>query len=233
MGQKIKVFVCEDIEPILFKYRSIIDSCPDLELTGTALTASEGVQKILELKPDVVLMDIELESPKSGIDATREITAHLPAVKIVILTVHRDSELIFEAFTAGAVDYILKNASVKEICTHIVDAYEGRSTFLPEISQKTRDELVSMRKKRKDYIDSMTRLFHLSMNELEIVELYMHGMSRAEINNIRSVNMSTTKTQIRSILTKMDYSSMRELTQDLISLRLDQFIRKVLASTDK
>ena len=229
MSEPISVLVCEDIEPIRRKYSMIVSRTAELRLAGAAADGREAVRMAEETRPDVILMDIEMESPRAGIEATEQILKFLPGCRVIILTVHSDDELIFDAFGAGAIDYVLKNASPKELVRHILNAGENVSSFSPEISAKLRREIVAVHRSQTETLNMMARLFALCLSELEIVELYMNGMTRADINELRSVNMSTTKSQIRSILSKTGYGSMKELTGDLVAMKLDSFIRRVLA----
>ena len=229
MSEPISVLVCEDIEPIRRKYSMIVSRTAELRLAGAAADGREAVRMAEETRPDVILMDIEMESPRAGIEAMEQILKFLPGCRVIILTVHSDDELIFDAFGAGAIDYVLKNASPKELVRHILNAGENVSSFSPEISAKLRREIVAVHRSQTETLNMMARLFALSLSELEIVELYMNGMTRADINELRSVNMSTTKSQIRSILGKTGYGSMKELTGDLVAMKLDSFIRRVLA----
>ena len=100
----------------------------------------DACKKASELKPDVILMDIEMECKDAGIRATGEILSENPEIKIIILTVYEEDELIFSAFRLGACDYILKNASEEEILQGIIGADHKSSPIRPEIADKIRNE---------------------------------------------------------------------------------------------
>ena len=119
MENKIKVLIAEDLEPIREKYAYYLGQCPEIELTGSVSSGTEAVSAALASPPDIILMDIEMETKDAGIRASREILASLPDIKIIILTVYEDDELIFSAFQLGVCDYMLKNSSNEEIISGI------------------------------------------------------------------------------------------------------------------
>ena len=105
MENKIRVLIAEDLEPIRKKYVYYLSQCADIELVGSVESGKEAVETALSAVPDVILMDIEMETKDAGIRASREILAHYPDIKIIILTVYEDDELIFSAFQLGVCDY--------------------------------------------------------------------------------------------------------------------------------
>ena len=115
MINPIKVIIAEDIAPIRKRYVKILGSHPEIQVLADVENGIDACKKASELKPDVILMDIEMECKDAGIRATGEILSENPEIKIIILTVYEEDELIFSAFRLGACDYILKNASEEEI----------------------------------------------------------------------------------------------------------------------
>ena len=111
MINPIKVIIAEDIAPIRKRYVKILGSHSEIQVLADVDNGIDACKKASELKPDVILMDIEMECKDAGIRATGEILSENPQIKIIILTVYEEDELIFSAFRLGACDYILKNAS--------------------------------------------------------------------------------------------------------------------------
>lgn len=101
MENKIRVLIAEDLEPIRKKYVYYLSQCADIELVGSVESGKEAVETALSAVPDVILMDIEMETKDAGIRASREILAHYPDIKIIILTVYEDDELIFRPSSWG------------------------------------------------------------------------------------------------------------------------------------
>ena len=153
MDRKIKVLIAEDMEPIRRKYVKIINASEDLEVVSDVESGEEAVKQAKERKPDVILMDIEMETPDAGIRATQRILQDNPDVRIIILTVYEEDELIFTAFQLGVCDYILKNASQEEIIKSILYAVNIVSTLTTTeleilgllLEGKTRKEICSLR----------------------------------------------------------------------------------------
>ena len=114
MERKIRVLIAEDMEPIRRKYVKIINSSEDLQVVSDVESGEDAVKQAKETKPDVILMDIEMETPDAGIRATQRILQDDPGIRIIILTVYEEDELIFTAFQLGVCDYILKNNGTRE-----------------------------------------------------------------------------------------------------------------------
>ena len=223
MENKIKVLIAEDLEPIRVKYAYYLGQCPEIELTGSVSSGTEAVSAALASPPDIILMDIEMETKDAGIRASREILASLPDIKIIILTVYEDDELIFSAFQLGVCDYMLKNSSNEEIISCIKAAYEGRSPIRPEIAGKIRSEFKRVKTYETSFLYMLNLLASLTVTELDTLYLLSSGHTRADICAIRHVEMSTVKSQIHSILHKFKKKSISEIitsTEDLHLLEL-------------
>ena len=203
MENKIRVLIAEDLEPIRKKYVYYLSQCADIELVGSAESGKEAVETALSAVPDVILMDIEM--------------------KIIILTVYEDDELIFSAFQLGVCDYMLKNSTNEEIISGIKAAYEGRSPIRPEIAGKIRSEFKRVKTYETSFLYMLNLLSSLTVTELDTLYLLSSGHTRADICAIRHVEMSTVKSQIHSILHKFKKKSIAEIitsTEDLHLLEL-------------
>lgn len=229
--QQIRTLICEDIDPIRRRYALILSREKDICVIGQAATGEEGVRIALEEKPDVVLMDIEMETHTAGIDACRRILKQLPETKCIVLTVHRNDELIFEAFNAGVVDYMFKNVSPAEIVESVRNALHNNSVIHPEISARLMREFRRLQRTNASLLSVFNQLFRLSRTELEILELFLHGMTRAEVCQARMVELSTTKSQIRSILQKTEYDSIQDLVSAITSLNMVSLVHSLVQKT--
>ena len=108
MNEKIRVMVVDDILSLCHRYSEIINKAKDMEIVAIANNGYEAVMKSAVCQPDVILMDIEMENKYAGITATKQIMEALPKIRIVILTVYEDDDMIYAAFQAGACNYIQK-----------------------------------------------------------------------------------------------------------------------------
>lgn len=226
MDRKIKVLIAEDMEPIRRKYVKIINGSEDLEVVSDVGSGEEAVEQAKEKKPDVILMDIEMETPDAGIRATQSILQDNPDVRIIILTVYEEDELIFTAFQLGVCDYILKNASQEEIIRSIHNAYENNCPLRPEIASRILGEFKRVRSYETSFLYAVNIVSSLTTTELEILGLLLEGKSRREVCSLRQVEMSTVKTQIHNILQKFDKTSMDEVIDLINKMNLNDFIFK-------
>ncbi len=226
MDRKIRVLIAEDMEPIRRKYVKIINASEDLEVVSDVGTGEEAVEQAKETKPDVILMDIEMETPDAGIRATQSILQDNPEVRIIILTVYEEDELIFTAFQLGVCDYILKNANQDEIIRSIHNAYENNCPLRPEIASRILGEFKRVRSYETSFLYAVNIVSSLTTTELEILGLLLEGKSRREVCRLRQVEMSTVKTQIHNILQKFDKTSMDEVIDLINKMNLNDFIFK-------
>ena len=226
MDRKIKVLIAEDMEPIRRKYVKIINASEDLEVVSDVESGEEAVKQAKERKPDVILMDIEMETPDAGIRATQRILQDNPDVRIIILTVYEEDELIFTAFQLGVCDYILKTASPEEIIKSIHNAYENHCPLRPEIASRILGEFKRVRSYETSFLYAVNIVSTLTTTELEILGLLLEGKTRKEICSLRQVEMSTVKTQIHNILQKFNKTSMDEIIDMINNMNLNDFIFK-------
>ena len=226
MDRKIKVLIAEDMEPIRRKYVKIINASEDLEVVSDVESGEEAVKQAKERKPDVILMDIEMETPDAGIRATQRILQDNPDVRIIILTVYEEDELIFTAFQLGVCDYVLKNASQEEIIKSIHNAYENHCPLRPEIASRILGEFKRVRSYETSFLYAVNIVSTLTTTELEILGLLLEGKTRKEICSLRQVEMSTVKTQIHNILQKFNKTSMDEIIDMINNMNLNDFIFK-------
>lgn len=155
----IRVLIAEDIEPVLRRYGRILGTDPEIEVIAQVQTGEEAAREALLLHPDVILMDVEMETRTAGLDASRTILSQAsPTPKIIILTVYEDDETVFEAFRLGVTDYVLKNSAPEELIGCVRDAYLNRSPIRPAIARKIRDEFQRIKKQE----DSLLYCIHLA-----------------------------------------------------------------------
>ena len=217
---KIRVAVCEDMESINKHFVELISSRDDMEVVAVAKSGSEIKEKALKTKPDIILMDIQMESEKAGIDATKAILEQMPDTSVIILTVHDDDKLIFEAFEAGAVDYILKSVPQNEIFDAIINAYNKDVTLNHHIAQKIVNEFVKMKREKTSLMYLVNMMCNLSPTEIETLRYFCMGKTRREIADIRCVELVSVHTAITRVMKKLGYSHSRDMIKDLNALNI-------------
>ncbi len=167
---------------------------PQLAIVGQAEDGYLGVRAALDLKPDVVVMDIGL--PRlDGIAATAEIKKALPNVRVVMLTSHTADTEIIAALSSGADAYCIKGANVDRLLVAIAAVAEGAAYLDPLIARKVIDRLKPPA--------PAGNFAHLSQRELEVLKLMVEGYSNPEIAARLYLSANTVKTHVRNIMNKL------------------------------
>lgn len=184
----------------------IISSQPDLTVVGEASDGLEAAVKAAELKPDLILMDIQMPG-MDGIEATRRIKRELPAATIVMLTVRDDEEKLFDAIKSGAQGYLLKQMQSKELIEMIRRALAGEVAIPPRLAGQMLEEFrrLSQLEPREE-----SEATALTGRELEVLNLVAQGRTDKEIAQSLSLSIHTVKTHLRSILAKLQVSGRKE-----------------------
>lgn len=224
--RKIKVLIADDMDSIIKRVKRILSCTGDIKVVCTASSGCEAVAMAISHKPDIILMDVEMETRTAGITASEQIFKLLPDIKIIILTVHEDDETIFSAFQTGIVDYIVKSSSPDEVVSAVRAAYQNKSPIRPEIAEKILKEFRRIRNSENNMMHALNILSKLTESEIYLVELLMLGKSRREIAKIKCVEMSTVKSQINAILKKFNMHNTKEIINMLKDLNIFEIIKR-------
>jgi two-component system response regulator NreC len=185
----------------------LLASESDIDIVGEAGTAEEAIASILDLEPDVVLMDIGLPD-KSGIEATKEIKAMLPDVAVVALTIHEDAEYFFKMLDAGASGYVPKRAAPEELVSAIQTAANGEVYLYPSMAKLlVRDYLAGDSQDKKKQEDGLTDREH------EVLIHLAEGASNDEIGRILVISPKTVARHRENIMRKLNLHSRAELVR--------------------
>lgn len=223
----IRVLVVEDFDILNEHFRTMVEAAPDMALAGHAFSGKAACDLVERLKPDVVLMDIEMDFKHDGILAAKKAVLLHPDVRIIFLTVHEDDETVFSAFDSGAVDYVLKTAEEHEILDSIRMAYNGSSPIRPEIAYKIRNEFRRIRHNQESLLESINILSQLTPTEMEIIDLLLKNKKISEIAAERQVEISTIKSQINLLLKKFNKSRTKEIVNLINEMGAVPFFRQV------
>ena len=205
---KTKLLLVDDHAVVRSGLRMLLDGQPDVEIVGEAGTASEAINAIVTVKPEVFLMDIGLPD-MSGIDATKEIKRLWPQVAVVALTIHEDQEYFFKMLEAGASGYVPKRAAPEELMTAIRVAASGEVYLYPSLAKL----LV------KDYLtnepatDEEQSVNNITPREQEVLTLLADGDSNAEIADKLSISPKTVSRHRENIMRKLNLHSRTELVK--------------------
>ena len=218
---RIRIIMADDNPEICSYFSDLLSRQEDMELVGTASSGAEAVQLARRLQPDIVLMDIQMESRTAGITASRQILSELPDTKVIILTILEDDELLFQAYCAGVIDYIIKTDASDLILTSIRNAYRNQLVLRPQYAEKIIDELKRVKEEQVSLLYSLNVLTKLSNSEFEVLKSLYQGMNARQISEDRFVSLGTVKTQIHSILKKFGMKSVSEVVRQLNVIHFD------------
>lgn len=218
----IRVMVAEDIDILREDFCEIIGEQEDMEIAGSAASGQEIVKLALERKPDIVLMDIEMETLTAGIDAAEQIHSSSLGIKIIFMTAHETDDMIHSGMGTGAVDYIVKGCDDEVLLEHIRRAYDGTTVLDSNVSQSIMKEYNRLRKSEQSLVFFINNVSHLTNSEREIIRLLLDGRKIREIARIRSVEEVTIKTQIKGLLHKFGCSRSREIVELIRELGLEK-----------
>ena len=194
---------------------------PGIEVVGQAADGLEAIELAERLRPDVVVMDLQMPRA-SGVVATREITARLPATRVVVLTTYDHDELVFEAIRAGAQAYLLKDATEAEVLETVRAVHRGESRLSPTIARKVMDQFRAIAAAPLAEASALSAPAGptpaagpldeaLTDKESRILELLSQGLSNKQIAAAVFLAEGTVKNYVSRIMDKLHARSRTEL----------------------
>lgn len=219
---KIKIMICDDIDEIRNDICEYINLTDDMTVIASVSTGAEAVSYVLnnEIKPDVILMDIQMEDAVSGIKATEQILSYYPNIKILMLTVHENDDLIVDSFLAGAVDFIVKSASKESLCSTIRNSISRDEFVGPLMLRALKKNVLVNKQKKQSVLFFINSYSTLTAAEKDVLKLLYQGYSRQKIVDTQHISINTVSTHIRHILKKLNFSSTREIISFIRSIGL-------------
>ncbi len=196
----VRVMLVDDHEIISAGLHVLLQAEHDIAVVGKASGVKEAVRKAAELKPDVILMDVNL-ADGSGIEATKQIKENSPATQVLILTVYDDQETVLKAVQAGAIGYVLKDIPPEDLVRAIRSVHSDRTMINPVIARKLVERLAITER------DTALFNFHrgpgLTEREIEVLKGVAAGLSDKEIAQKLILSMPTVKSHLRSVYQKL------------------------------
>ena len=194
----IRVLLADDHTVVRDGLRFLLQAEDDIQVVGDAADGQETVQRVLELRPDLVVMDIAM--PRlNGIEAARQIHEDAPGVQIVILSMYSTSEHIFRALQAGVRGYLLKESAGAELVKAVRAVHAGRRY----LSEKVADLVASDYVRHREKLDASSPLEQLSTRERQVLQLVVEGASSAEIARTLSLSPKTVDTYRSRLMQKL------------------------------
>ena len=202
----LRIVLADDHTLVRHGLRKILEAEPLWEVIAEAGSGREAVKHILELEPDVAIMDVAMPL-LNGIEATRQAVRRLPGLHVLILSMHADEAYITQALGAGAQGYLLKDSADTELIRAVTAVARGNSYFSPAVARVMLD----------DYVRHLTqkgisdRYEALSEREREVFQLVAEGRSTKEVAEVLSVSPATIETHRAHIFQKLDLHNTAEL----------------------
>jgi DNA-binding NarL/FixJ family response regulator len=204
----VKVLLAEDHTMVRAGVRAMLEASKGIDVIGEAADGREAVNLVTKLAPEVVVMDVAM-SKLNGIEATRQIHAEHPRVRVIMLSMHGDRQYIAESLAAGASAYLLKDAAFTELLTAIREVVAGRLYLSQAVSSVALD----------DYVHRVRRgappggLDKLSGREREVLQLIAESKTNSEIGVALHISAHTVDTHRRKIMEKLDIHNVVDLVK--------------------
>ncbi|WP_127820575.1 response regulator [Microbacterium sp. CPCC 204701] len=195
----IRVVIADDQAMVRAGFSALLDAQPDIEVVGLAADGEECLRVVAELAPDIVLMDVRMPV-LDGISATRELAASAPATRILMLTTFDVDDYVFDALSAGAAGFLLKDASPEELARAVRVVAEGESLLAPSATRALIERFAATRGPRRT---DRVVLGELTEREREILVGVAQGESNSEIAARLFIAEQTVKTHVSRILSKL------------------------------
>lgn len=196
----IRVMIVDDQALLRGSLRVLIETEPDLVVVGEAGNGAEAVERVPACSPDVVLMDVRMPG-MDGIEATRLITAHQPAPKILVLTTFDLDDYVYSALRAGASGFLLKDTPPGKLLDAVRVVAAGEALLAPSVTRRLIAEFIG----RAAPVQRPARtLDGITDREREVLTLIARGLANSEIEHHLQLSRGTVKTHIGHLLAKLD-----------------------------
>lgn len=201
-----RILIADDHELIRRGLRQMIERHPDWEVCDEVVTGVQALERALELKPDVMIIDVSMPE-MDAVQLTRQIRQRLPNTEVLIFTMHEGEELMCALIAAGARGYVLKSDPTRDM----IAAVEALSKHLPYFTGKVSIELRESFVKSIKGDQSRFPSASLSQREREIVQLLAEGKSNKQVAAILGISVKTVETHRATIMHKLEANSIVEL----------------------
>ena len=208
MTHRIRLLLVDDHAVLRAGLRTLLNAEPDMEVVGEAADGKQAVQKVAELEPEVVLMDISMPV-LNGLEATRQIRRAHPQVKVLVLTMHDSEEYLFQVLEAGASGYVPKKAADTELINAIRAVYRGEAFLYPTAAKALIQDYLE-RARAGEESDSFDRL---TEREKEVLKLVAEGYTNQEIAYMLVISVKTVETHRARIMEKLEFRTRAELVR--------------------
>jgi DNA-binding NarL/FixJ family response regulator len=216
----LRILIVDDHEVVRLGLRTLLSGQPDFVVVDEAASAKEAVEKSKQHRPDVVVMDIRMPG-QNGIEACREIRAHLPDTQVLMLTSYAEDEMLFDAISAGAAGYVLKQGGGDELIRAIQRVGQGEALLDPAVTQR-----VLARVRQATRQEQASAFNDLTEQELRVLGLVAEGRTNKEIAKALFLGEGTVRNYVSSILSKLGLTNRAEAAAYAVRHNLHEFLEE-------
>ncbi|MBE9507334.1 MAG: response regulator transcription factor [Chloroflexi bacterium] len=214
----LRIIIVDDHEVVRLGLRTLLERHPGFTIVDEAATAKEAIQKTLLLTPDVVVMDIRLPGG-SGIEACRKIAEQSPETKVIMLTSYAEDEMLFDAISAGACGYVLKQIGSDDLIRAVEAVGKGEALLDPALTQR-----VFARVREAARKDQEQAFVGLTDQEMRVLSQVAEGKTNREIANVLFLGEGTVRNYVSSILSKLNLTNRAKAAAYAVKHNLDEFL---------
>jgi len=196
----MKILLCDDQAVIRDGLEMLLTLEKDMQVVGSASDGAEAIELAAQKQPDLILMDLKMPGV-NGIEATRDIRARFPHIKILVLTTYDDDEWVFDAIRAGASGYLLKDTPRQKIIEAIRGTMDGKSFLDPAVAGKLMNQISSNQKQPASILAEK-----LTERELDVLRLLAKGFNNSDIARQLHLSEGTVRNHVSAILEKLGVS---------------------------
>jgi len=213
--KKIRLLIADDHKLVREGLRTLLEGQGEFQVVAEAANGHEAVERALQVRPDVVLMDIGMPD-MDGLEATRRIVEKAGAIPVLVLTVHEEDDYFFRALEAGAHGFVLKDADSRDLAAAVRAVHAGGTFLYPSMATKLVEDYlqrVNMGEERESY-ERLTR------REQEVLRLVGEGRTNAEIASLLYISINTVQNHRSHIMEKLNLHSRAELMKYAVRMGL-------------
>lgn len=214
----LRILLVDDHEVVRVGVRALIERQPGMEVVGEASSVREAVSKAEQLAPDVVVLDIRLPGG-NGLDACQQIKRLHPETRVIVLTSYPDDEVLFDAISAGADGYVLKQIGSDDLIRALERVGQGESLLDPALMELVFAKMREARQKERAHaFDDM------SLQELQILARVAEGQTNREIGRALHLSEKTVRNYVSVILSKLDLNSRAQAAAYAARHRIEDYL---------
>lgn len=200
----IRILLADDHRFFRDGVRALLQSVADFDVIGEAVNGDEAVAKAGDLRPDVILMDLQMPG-LNGVEATRRILQAQPQIGVIVVTMFEDTDSVLAAMRAGARGYILKDAEEEELIRSVRAVASGEALFGPAVARRLLKYIADVTPRA-----SSTAFPELTDREREVLALIAEGLSNQEIAGRMGLSLKTARNHVSNILAKLQVADRSE-----------------------